>query len=92
MGGRNQYTGPAYSTKACFMAVGNIITIVNKDRRAWGQCTWDVYDLHRREEVDVVGARRRRQQKRQKKEEFRHFDGKVARSIDRLRWERNLEK
>lgn len=35
-GGRNQYTGPVYSTKACFMAVGNIITIVNKDRRAWG--------------------------------------------------------
>ena len=29
-GGINQYTGPAYSAKMCFMAAGSITTIVNK--------------------------------------------------------------
>ena len=32
--GANQYTGPAYSAKACFMVVCNITTTVNKGRRA----------------------------------------------------------
>ena len=32
--GANQYTGPAFSAKACFMVVGNITTSVNKGRRA----------------------------------------------------------
>ena len=35
--GANQYTGPAYSIKACFMAVGNITTTVNKGRQAGRQ-------------------------------------------------------
>ena len=29
----NQYTGPAFSTKACFMVVGDITASVNKGRR-----------------------------------------------------------
>ena len=33
--GANQYTGPAYSTKAYFMEAGNITTTVNKGRQAW---------------------------------------------------------
>ena len=32
--GANQYTGPAFSAKACFMVAGNINTNVNKGRRA----------------------------------------------------------
>ena len=44
--GANQYTGPAYSNKVCFMAVGNIITTVIKGRRAgpmsglFFRCLW----------------------------------------------------
>ena len=32
--GTNQYTGPAFSAKACFMVAGNITTSVNKGRQA----------------------------------------------------------
>ena len=32
--GANLYTGPAHSAKACFMAVSNITTIINKGREA----------------------------------------------------------
>ena len=33
--GANQNTGPAFSAKVCFMAIGNITTTVNKGRQAW---------------------------------------------------------
>ena len=45
--GENQYTGPAFSTKACFMVAGNITTSVNKGRQAgpMEQSTYlDVYE------------------------------------------------
>ena len=32
--GANQYTGPTFSAKACFMVAGNITTSVNKGRWA----------------------------------------------------------
>ena len=32
--GTNQYTGLAFSTKACFMVAGDVTTRVNKDRQA----------------------------------------------------------
>ena len=32
--GANQYTGPAFSTKACFLVAGDITTSVNKGRQA----------------------------------------------------------
>ena len=32
--GANQYTGPAFSAKDCFMVADNITTSVNKGRRA----------------------------------------------------------
>ena len=32
--GGNHYTGPTFSTKACFMVAGNITTNVNKGRQA----------------------------------------------------------
>ena len=33
--GANQYTGPEFSAKACFMVADNITTSVNKGRWAW---------------------------------------------------------
>ena len=45
--GANQYTGPAHSTKVCFMVVGNITTTVSKGRQAGSissLCIWDVYE------------------------------------------------
>ena len=35
----NQYTGPAFSSKACFMVAGDITTSVNKGRQAHEQST-----------------------------------------------------
>ena len=32
--GANQYTGPTFSAKACFMEAGNVTSSVNKGRRA----------------------------------------------------------
>ena len=32
--GANQYTGPTFSAKACFIVAGDITTSVNKGRRA----------------------------------------------------------
>ena len=31
--GANQFTGPAYSAKVCYMVVGDITTTVNKGRQ-----------------------------------------------------------
>ena len=46
--GANQYSGPTYSAKACFMAVGNITTTVNKGRGGVGpnerSISLNVYD------------------------------------------------
>ena len=43
--GPNQYTGPAYSVKACFMTVADTATTVNKDR--WAGSISSQCSLHR---------------------------------------------
>ena len=53
--GANQYTGPAYTAKACFMVAGDITTSVNNGRQAWPKVSlykvvltqpWDFCWLH----------------------------------------------
>ena len=47
--GANQYTCPRYCTEACFKAIGDITTTVNKGRQAGSirsLCIWDVYGLN----------------------------------------------
>ena len=43
--GKNKYTGPGYSAKACLMVAGNITTSVNKG----GLAEWSTY-------LDVSGS------------------------------------